>query len=314
MYHRPVLLEESLDGMNIQPGGTYIDFTFGGGGHSEGILERLGKGKLIAFDQDPDAKKNILEDKRLFFIRGNFRYVRNFLRFHGLKTIDGALADLGVSSHHFDVAERGFSFRYESSIDMRMNPESGKTAADVLNLYPERELAKIFRKYGEVKNTGKLVAAINSYRRKQKIETTTHFLEAIAECIPEKIRQKYLARVFQSLRIEVNGELDSLSELLEGVTGFMSEGARFSVITYHSLEDRIVKNFFRTGNVGGDVKKDFYGNVESPFLPVNRNVIQASEAEIEQNPRARSAKLRIAEKRPERDKEQGSERNISRNG
>ncbi len=227
MYHHPVLLEESLNGLNIQPGGTYIDFTFGGGGHSGGILERLGKGRLIAFDQDPDAENNLLNDKRLLFIRGNFRYVRNFLRFHGIKKIDGALADLGVSSHHFDVAERGFSFRYESSIDMRMNPESIITAADVLNNYSDRELATIFRKYGEVKNTGKLVAAIITARRKQKLETTGEFLEAITDCIPEKTRQKYLARVFQALRIEVNGELDSLGEMLEGVTGFMPEGARF---------------------------------------------------------------------------------------
>jgi 16S rRNA (cytosine1402-N4)-methyltransferase len=297
MYHRPVLLEESLNGLNIQPGGTYIDFTFGGGGHSAGMLERMGRGKLIAFDQDPDARKNLMNDKRLLFIRGNFRYVKNFLRFHGVKKIDGALADLGVSSHHFDVAERGFSFRHESSIDMRMNPESVQTASDVLNTYSDRDLAKIFRKYGEVKNTGKLVAAIISARRRQKIETTGEFLEAITDCIPEKTPQKYLAKVFQSLRIEVNAELDSLSEMLAGVTGFMPEGARFVVITYHSLEDRMVKNFFRTGNVEGELRKDFYGNIESPFLPVNRNVIQAGEEEIGQNPRARSAKLRIAEKR-----------------
>ena len=297
MYHRPVLLEESLNGLNIQPGGTYIDFTFGGGGHSSGILERIGKGRLIVFDQDPDAKKNIMKDKRLLFLSGNFRYVRNFLRFHGLKTIDGALADLGVSSHHFDVPERGFSFRHESRIDMRMNPESVKTAADVLNNYSDRDLARIFRKFGEVKNAGKLVAAIISARRRQKIETTGEFLEAIADCIPEKTRQKYLAKVFQSLRIEVNAELDSLSEMLKGVTGFMPEGARFAVISYHSLEDRMVKNFFRTGNVEGELRKDFYGNIESPFLPVNRTVIQAGEEEISQNPRARSAKLRIAEKR-----------------
>jgi 16S rRNA (cytosine1402-N4)-methyltransferase len=291
------MLEESLNGLNIQPGGTYIDFTFGGGGHAAGMLERLGKGKLIAFDQDPDAKANLLKDKRLLFIRGNFRYVKNYLRFHGLTSIDGALADLGVSSHHFDVAERGFSFRYDSPIDMRMNPESGKKASDILNTYPDKELASVFRKFGEVKNTPRLVASISSYRKKQKILSTAQFLDAIEDCVPSATRQKYLARVFQALRIEVNAELDSLSEMLEGITGFLSEGARLVIITYHSLEDRMVKNYFRTGNLDGELRKDFYGNVESPLQPVNRNVIQAGEEEIQQNPRARSAKLRIAEKR-----------------
>ena len=296
MYHRPVLLEESLIGLDIRKGGTYIDFTFGGGGHAAGILERLGKGRLIAFDQDPDAEENAMKDERLLFIRGNFRYVRNFLRFHGITSIDGALADLGVSSHHFDVAERGFSFRFDSNIDMRMNPESNKTGADVLNKYTEEKLRDLFRRYGEVKNAGKLASAICSSRRKHKLETTGQLLEAIEGCVPGKSKQKYLARVFQALRIEVNAELDSLDEMLEGVSGFMRKGSRFVVITYHSLEDRIVKNYFRTGNVNGVVKKDFYGNVESPFIPVNKNVIQPGAIEIEQNPRARSAKLRIAEK------------------
>ncbi len=296
MYHRPVLLEESLNGLGIQKGGTYIDFTFGGGGHSAGILERLGTGRLIAFDQDPDAGDNVPEDTRLLFIRGNFRYVQNYLRFHGITSIQGALADLGVSSHHFDVAERGFSFRHDSAIDMRMNPESSSTAADILNTYPEEGLRELFRKYGEISNAGRLASAISSARRQGKLETTGQMLEAISNCIPERSRQKYLAKVFQSLRIEVNAELDSLREMLQGVTGFMSAGARFVIITYHSLEDRIVKNFFRTGNMEGVLTKDFYGNVERPYKPVNKNVIQAGEAEIELNPRARSAKLRIAEK------------------
>lgn len=296
MYHHSVLLEESLNGLDIQKGGTYIDFTFGGGGHSAGILERLGKGKLIAFDQDPDAEKNTMKDRRLLFIRGNFRYVRNYLRFHGITSINGALADLGVSSHHFDVAERGFSFRFDSQIDMRMNPESSQTAADILNQYTEVKLKDLFKRYGEVRNAGKLASAICSSRLQHKLETTGHLLEAIRDCIPGKGNRKYMAKVFQALRIEVNAELESLVEMLEGVSEFMQKGSRFVIITYHSLEDRIVKNYFRSGNVEGMVEKDFYGNVNSPFVPVNKNVIQPGAEEIEQNPRARSAKLRIAEK------------------
>jgi len=296
MYHRPVLLEECLDGLNIRKGGNYIDFTFGGGGHSAGILERLGNGNLIAFDQDPESEENAIKDKRLLFIRGNFRYVRNYLRFHGITSIDGALADLGVSSHQFDVAERGFSFRYDSRIDMRMNPESRNSAEDVLQNYKEDKLRDLFRRYGEVKNAGKLASRICSARREQKLESTGQLLDAIEDCIPDKNRSKYLARVFQALRIEVNEEIDSLKEMLEGVSDTMRTGSRLVIITYHSLEDRIVKNFFRTGNVEGELKKDFYGNVESHLRPVNRNVIQPDTEEIEMNPRARSAKLRIAEK------------------
>ncbi len=296
MYHRTVLLQESLNGLNVQEGGTYIDFTFGGGGHASGILEILGNGMLVAFDQDPDAGKNVPEDERLLFIRGNFRYVRNYLRFYGITSINGALADLGVSSHHIDVAERGFSFRRDSKIDMRMNPEASLTAEDILNDYPEGSLTDLFRRYGEIGNAEMLAGAVVSFRKQRRLETTGQLLEAIGNCLPGKNRQKYLAKVFQSLRIEVNAELDALSEMLEGVSGFMPGGSRFVVITYHSLEDRIVKNFFRTGNPEGELKKDFYGNVERPFRPVNRNVIQPGPQEIEMNPRARSAKLRIAEK------------------
>ena len=296
MYHRPVLLEESLNGLNIQKGGTYIDFTFGGGGHSAGILGRLGKGRLIAFDQDPEAPGDAMKDKRLLFIWGNFRYVRNYLRFHGIKAINGALADLGVSSHQFDVPERGFSFRHDSKIDMRMNPDSASTAADVLNNYTREGLRDVFRTYGELKNAGNLASAICHARTKQKLETTSQLLEAIGDCTPKKHPQKYLAKVFQALRIEVNREMESLREMLEDTAGFMIKGSRFVIITYHSLEDRMVKNYFRTGSVDGIVKKDFYGNVLSPFQPVNRNIIQPSASEIESNPRARSAKLRIAEK------------------
>lgn len=296
MYHRPVLLEESLDGLKIREGGTYIDFTYGGGGHSAGILERLGKGRLLAFDQDPAAEQNAVSDERFFFIRGNFRYAKNYLRFHGIANIDGALADLGVSSHQFDVPERGFSFRHDSDIDMRMNPGSDRKASEIINHYSERDLKDMFSRYGEVKNAGRLASVICRARKRAKILTTAGFIEAIDECLPARNRQKYLARVFQALRIEVNAEMESLTGMLEGVSGFMQEGSRMVVITYHSLEDRIVKNYFRTGNTRGEVRKDFYGNVLSPFRQVNKNVILPSEDEISSNPRARSAKLRIAEK------------------
>jgi len=296
MYHRPVLLEESLNGLNIQRGGTYIDFTYGGGSHSKGILERLGEGRLIAFDQDPDAEKNIVRDERLLFIRGNFRYVRNYLRYYGIKSIHGALADLGVSSHHFDAAERGFSFRFDSKIDMRMNPEATKSATDILNQYPEEDLKILFSKYGELKNSGRLAKAVCSARRRNKIRTTGQFVEIIQECIPVRGQQKYLAKVFQALRIEVNDELESLKQMLEQTIRFMNRGSRMVILSYHSLEDRLVKHFFRTGNVEGNIEKDFYGNVVSPLRQVNRNIIQPGFTETEQNPRARSAKLRIAEK------------------
>jgi len=296
MYHRPVLLEESLNGLNIQRGGTYIDFTYGGGSHSKAILERLGEGRLISFDQDPDAEKNIVRDNRLLFIRGNFRYVRNYLRYYGIKSIDGALADLGVSSHHFDAAERGFSFRFDSKIDMRMNPEATKSATDVLNQYPEEDLKILFSKYGELKNSGRLARAVCSARRTNKIRTTGQFVETIQECIPVRGQQKYLAKVFQALRIEVNDELESLKQMLEQTIRFMNRGSRMVILSYHSLEDRLVKHFFRTGNFEGNIEKDFYGNVVSPLRQVNRNIIQPGFAETEQNPRARSAKLRIAEK------------------
>ncbi len=296
MYHRPVLLEESLNGLNIQEGGTYIDFTYGGGSHSKAILERLGKGRLIAFDQDPDAVQNIIKDERLLFIRGNFRYVRNFLRYNGITLIHGALADLGVSSHHFDEAERGFSYRFDSKIDMRMNPDAEKSAVDILNQYPEKDLKMLFSRYGELKNAGRLARAVCNARQRDKIITTGQFLEAIKDGIPVNGQQKYLAKVFQALRIEVNDELESLKQMLEQTIRFMNKGARLVILSYHSLEDRLVKHFFRTGNTEGLIKKDFYGNLVSPLRPVNRSIIQPGTAETEQNPRARSAKLRIAEK------------------
>ena len=296
MYHRPVLLEESLNGLNIQQGGIYIDFTYGGGNHSKAILERLGEGRLIAFDQDPDAEKNMVRDERLLFVRGNFRYVRNYLRYYGIKSIHGALADLGVSSHHFDEAERGFSFRFDSKIDMRMNPDAAKSAMDILNQYPEEDLKTLFSRYGELKNSGRLAGAVCSARRRNKIITTGQFVEAIQDCIPHRGQQKYLAKVFQALRIEVNDELESLKQMLEQTVRFMNKGARLVILSYHSLEDRLVKHFFRTGNVEGTIEKDFYGNVVSPLRQVNRNIIQPGLEETKQNPRARSAKLRIAEK------------------
>jgi 16S rRNA (cytosine1402-N4)-methyltransferase len=296
MYHQTVMLEESLNGLNIQQGGTYIDFTYGGGGHAKAILERLGEGRLVAFDQDPDAAQNVIRDERLLFIRGNFRYVRNYLRYYGINSIHGALADLGVSSHHFDVGARGFSFRFDSKIDMRMNPEAAKSAADILNQYPEEELKTLFSRYGELKNAGRLAKAVCRARSGDRIETTGRFLEAIQDCIPARESQKYLAKVFQALRIEVNDELESLKQMLEQTVRFMKKGARLVILSYHSLEDRMVKNFFRTGNVEGDTRKDFYGNVVCPLKQVNRNIIRPGLAETRQNPRARSAKLRIAEK------------------
>jgi 16S rRNA (cytosine1402-N4)-methyltransferase len=296
MYHRPVLLEESLDGLNIQQGGTYLDFTYGGGGHSKAILARLGRGKLIAFDQDPYAAEKVIKDERLQFIRGNFRYVRNFLRYYGITSIHGALADLGVSSHHFDVAERGFSFRFDSQIDMRMNPEAAKSAADILNQYTEEDLRTLFSAYGELRNASRLAGVVCAARGRHEIRTTGQFMEAIRECIPVRERQKYLAKVFQALRIEVNDELGSLRQMLEQTIRFMNRGSRFVILSYQSLEDRLVKHFFRTGNFEGTVRKDFYGRVVSPLRPVNRDVIRPGPGEMEQNPRARSARLRIAEK------------------
>ena len=237
-----------------------------------------------------------MKDERLLFIRGNFRYVRNFLRFQGITSIDGALADLGVSSHQFDAPERGFSFRHESVIDMRMNREGGITAADVLNAYPEERLREVFREYGELRDAAKIASAVCRARTKGRLDTTGQLLGALEDCIPGKHPQKYLARVFQALRIEVNGELDSLRDMLSDTALFMQPGARFVIITYHSLEDRLVKNYFRSGSPDGTLKKDFYGNVQSPFRPLNRNVIVPDEKEMQENPRARSAKLRIAER------------------
>lgn len=294
-YHVPVLLDESVSGLDVKPGGVYLDLTFGGGGHSREILSRMQEGYLLGFDQDEDALKNVPEDERFIFVNHNFRYLRHFMRYHGFEEADGILADLGVSSHEFDEAERGFSFRFDAELDMRMNRRSRLKALDVLNGYEERELATLFREYGEVENAGRLAATIVKARRQAKILTSGDFYNAIAGCIPKLKEKKYLAKVYQALRIEVNGELDVLKEMLEEAGRVLKPGGRLVVITYHSLEDRIVKNFLKTGNAEGKEEKDLiFGHVAREFELVNRKVIVPSEEEIARNPRARSAKLRIA--------------------
>ncbi len=296
-YHIPVLLQESLEGMNIQPKGIYVDVTFGGGGHSREILNRLAsEGHLFGFDQDADAEQNIPNNPRFTFVRSNFRYLYNFMRYHQVAgKIDGLLADLGVSSHHFDDQERGFSFRFDGLLDMRMNPRAGKTAADILNTYPEEELANVFYLYGELKVSRKLAATIVKARAEKPIKTIGELLEVVKPFVGKDKEKKFLAQVFQALRIEVNDEMRALKEMLCGTLKVLKPGSRLVVITYHSLEDRLVKNFLKAGNFEGKAEKDFFGNVKSPFRLVNNKVIVPSDEEIERNPRSRSAKLRIAE-------------------
>lgn len=296
-YHIPVLLEQSIEGLNIQPGGTYVDVTYGGGGHSALILEKLEGGKLIAFDQDLDAGTNLPDDDRLIFIRHNFRYIRQFLRYYDIDQVDGILADLGVSSHDFDVPDRGFSFRFEGNLDMRMNQSATLDAVKVINEYDEAQLWTLFRQYGEIKNWRHLVSLITAARTVAPIVSTTQFLKVIAPCVPAKIEKKYMAMVFQALRIEVNNEMGVLGEFLESTTGLLKPGGRLVVLSYHSLEDRMVKNFMRSGRIDGVLENDFFGNRNSPFELVNRKVIVPDEKETSLNPRARSARLRIAEKR-----------------
>jgi len=296
-YHVPVLLKESIDGLNINPNGIYVDVTFGGGGHSAEILSRLDKGRLFAFDQDEDALANKVNDERLTLIHHNFRYLKNFLRYNEVDGIDGLLADLGVSSHEFDEADRGFSFRFEADLDMRMNRNNKLKASDVLNEYEDTDLYYIFKYYGEVINPGKLVKKIVEYRQNKPFKTTTDFREAISSCMAKGKEIKYLAKVYQALRIEVNAELDALKEMLTQALEVLKPGGRLSVITYHSLEDRLVKNFFKAGNFEGKVEQDFFGNVKTPFELVNRKVIIPNAEEIEVNSRARSAKLRVALKK-----------------
>lgn len=295
-YHEPVLLHECVEGLNIKPGGVYLDLTFGGGGHTSEILKHLKKGKVLAFDQDKDALKNLWEDKRLQLIHGNFCFLKNYLKYYKVEEVDGILADLGVSSHHFDIPERGFSYRADAMLDMRMNQEADLSAEVVLNTYTEEHLRRIFREYGELKNAYRLARDITGYRKEIPLKVTKDLLQAISGCIPKKIENKYLAQVFQAIRIEVNQELEALKRMLIQTAEVMNAGGRLVIITYHSLEDRLVKNFMKAGNFIGTMETDIYGNVIAPFRPINRNVIVPSDSEIEKNSRARSAKLRIAEK------------------
>lgn len=298
-YHVPVLLTESVDGLNIGDGGCFVDVTFGGGGHSREILSRLnGKGHLYSFDQDADAERNAdgLDKSGFTFVRSNFRFLKNFMRFYGEEGIDGLLADLGVSSHHFDDSERGFSFRFDGKLDMRMNQRAGKTAADVVNTYDEKRLADIFYLYGELRQSRKIAAAIVKARQGKRIETVADFLDVVKVFFRSEREKKDMAKVFQALRIEVNHEMDALRDMLKGAADMLKPGGRLVVITYHSLEDRMVKNMMKTGNVEGREDKDFFGRVNTPFRLVNRQVIVPSDEEMARNPRSRSAKLRIAEK------------------
>ena len=296
-YHVPVLLKESVDGLDIKPDGVYIDVTFGGGGHSKEILTRLGKkGHLYSFDQDADAEKNIVNDDRFTFVRSNFRYIKNWMRYYEVDKIDGLLADLGVSSHHLDDENRGFSFRYEAPLDMRMNKRAGQTAADILNNYSEEQIADILYIYGELKNARRIASAIVKSRQSKRVETTGDLLNATTGLFAKEREKKEMAKLFQALRIEVNHEMDALKDMLNGAQDLLKEGGRLSVITYHSLEDRIVKNFIKAGNAEGKVNQDFFGRIEAHFRAVNNKIVVPDESEQESNPRSRSAKLRIAEK------------------
>ena len=297
-YHVPVLLRESVDGLAIKPDGVYIDTTFGGGGHSREILSRLGKkGHLFSFDQDADAERNSVNDDRFTFVRSNFRYIKNWMRYYGIEQVDGLLADLGVSSHHFDDETRGFSFRYEAPLDMRMNKRAGKTAADILNEAEESQLADILYIYGELKQARRIASAIAKERTTRRVETTADLISVTEGLLGSNGNEKKeMAKLFQALRIEVNHEMDALREMLNGARDLLCPGGRLSVITYHSLEDRMVKNFIKAGNAEGKVSQDFFGRIEAPFRAVNNKVITPSADEQAQNPRSRSAKLRIGEK------------------
>ena len=304
-YHVPVLLQESIDGLAIKPDGTYVDVTFGGGGHSRAILSQLGsKGRLFSFDQDPDAEKNMVSDDRFTFVRSNFRYITNWMRYYEVDHIDGLLADLGVSSHHFDDETRGFSFRFDAPLDMRMNKRAGMTAADILNGYSEEKLADVLYLYGELKQSRRLAKAIVKARSAKAIKTTGELLTALGVDVEKDDTQlsivntqqkKDLTRLYQALRIEVNHEMDALRDMLSGATTLLSTGGRLCVLTYHSLEDRIVKNVMKAGNAEGRLEQDFFGRISSPYRSVEK-VITPSDEELQRNPRSRSAKLRIAEK------------------
>jgi 16S rRNA (cytosine1402-N4)-methyltransferase len=295
-YHIPVLADESIKGMNLFPAADVVDATYGGAGHSKLILEQITNGRLFAFDQDKDAAENALNDKRLFFIRHNFRYIKNFLNYYGVEQVDAIFADLGVSSHDFDVPDRGFSFRFEGNLDMRMNQNALTDASKIINEYSEEQLELVFRMFGEISNSKQLAKIICKKRNELRIKTTTQLREIVAECTPRAIENKYLAQVFQALRIEVNDEMEALKEFFQASLQLLKPGGRLVVITYHSLEDRLCKNFMKSGNFEGKVEKDFYGNISSPFKVVNKKVIIPDDKEIKANNRSRSAKLRIAEK------------------
>lgn len=295
-YHKAVMKKEVRSGLKINPDGVYVDLTFGGGSHAKAILECLQNGRLIAFDQDEDARANIPDDDRFLFVQQNFKYFINFLKYLNFPKVDGILADLGVSSHHFDTPERGFSFRFEGPLDMRMNKAYSLTAADILNTYSEHDLAQIFRSYGELRNAKKLAAAVVEFRRNDLFRQTSDLVKAIKKQVPEVHVHKFLARVFQALRIEVNKEVDVLKRLLQTAPGALKQGGRLVVITYHSLEDRLVKNYIKKGSFSGEVEKDFYGNPNVPFKAVFSKAITPAEEELKENNRARSAKLRIAER------------------
>lgn len=305
-YHIPVLLDESVSGMHITPGGVYVDVTFGGGGHSSEIIRRMnGAGRLFSFDQDEDAEHNVSASETLSeaqengtftFVRSNFRYLKNWMRYYEVDHVDGLLADLGVSSHHFDDETRGFSFRFDAPLDMRMNTRAGMTAAEMLNTYDETRLADIFFLYGELKASRRIAAAVVKARQQQEVKTTQDFLQIVEPFFKREREKKDMARLFQALRIEVNHEMDALKEMLDAATEVLGEGGRLSVITYHSLEDRIVKNIMKTGNAEGKRNVDFFGKVLAPYKTVNNKVIVPSDEEQQRNPRSRSAKLRIAEK------------------
>ncbi|MEA3462127.1 MAG: 16S rRNA (cytosine(1402)-N(4))-methyltransferase RsmH [Bacteroidota bacterium] len=296
-YHKPALLDESIKGLDIRPKGSYVDLTFGGGGHSHEVLKKLGKnGRLVVFDQDQDAFANVPADKRLIFVGANFRYLKHYLRYHAIEKVDGILADLGISSHQIDQPERGFSFKSDAALDMRMDVRSKRTASQLLNEAPREELKRIFRSYGELGNASAISAAIVAAREEAGIETTGDLERVLKRFIPRNQPSKFLARVYQALRIEVNHEMEALGEMLMQTAACLKPGGRLVVITYHSVEDRMVKNFLRSGNLEGEIEKDFYGNVQAAWKLVNRSVITPSEEEIRENNRARSAKLRIAER------------------
>ncbi len=296
-YHTPVLLKESVDGLNIKPDGTYVDCTFGGGGHSREMLNRMGtKGRLIAFDQDADALANRPDDDRLTMVHGNFRYLRNYLRFEGCNKVDGILADLGVSGHHFDSQTRGFSFRFDSPLDMRMNQNADFSAQNIVNDYSVDQLAAMFRMYGELDNAGRVAWLIDGYRKNRRISTVGQLKEAIEPATPQKAATKFLAKVFQALRIEVNNEMDALKEMLEQTADVIADGGKLVIITYHSLEDRLVKNYMKNGKFDGRPEQDLFGNINVPFKMENSKVIVPDNQELDENSRSRSAKLRIAKR------------------